>query len=138
MRTITKEIKRDMAHRLPNYQWKCRNVHWHTYKMLITLSGKEVQKEWSQKWMLRDFSLLKPIKERIDENRDHSYVWVWDDEVFLFLQDRGYKTYQMECDPTAENMAKFIYDKFRKEFPIESITIYETPTSFSTYNWEDE
>jgi hypothetical protein len=27
---------------------------------------------------------------------------------------------------------------FRKKFPIESITIYETPTSFSTYNWEDE
>lgn len=138
MRTITKEIKRDMAHRLPNYQWKCFNVHWHTYKMLITLSGKEVQKEWSQEWMLRDFWLLKPIKERIDENRDHTYVWVWDDEVFLFLQDRGYKTYKMENAPTAENMAKFIYDMFRKKFPIESITIYETPTSFSTYNWEDE
>jgi 6-pyruvoyl-tetrahydropterin synthase len=40
----------------------------------------------------------------------------------------------MENAPTAENMAKFIYDMFRKKFPIESITIYETPTSFSTYN----
>jgi 6-pyruvoyl-tetrahydropterin synthase len=40
----------------------------------------------------------------------------------------------MDTAPTAENMAKVIYDKFRKEFPLKSITIYETPTSFTTYD----
>jgi len=84
--------------------------------------------------MLRDFSLLKPIKEWLDENWDHAYVGCIEDEVLQYLTDKGYKTYQMDEDPTAENMAKFIYDKFRKEFPIKEITIYETPTSFSTYD----
>jgi len=135
---ITKEFKRDMAHRLPNYQGKCYNVHWHTYRCLITLEGKDLQKEWGQRGMLRDFSLLKPIKEWLDDNWDHAYVGCIEDEVLQYLEEKGYKTYQMDEDPTAENMAKFIYDKFRKEFPIKEITIYETPTSFSTYDWTNE
>ena len=135
---ITKEFKRDMAHRLPDYQWKCFNIHWHTYKVLITLEWKSVQNGWSNDWMLRDFWLLKPIKERIDENRDHAYVWKHNDNVLLYLKNEWFKVYAMDEAPTAENMAKVLYDKFKREFPIKEITIYETPTSFTTYNWEDE
>lgn len=135
---ITKEFKRDMAHRLPDYQWKCFNVHWHTYKVLITLEWKSVQNGWSNDWMLRDFWLLKPIKERIDENRDHAYVWKHNDNVLLYLKNEWFRVYAMDEAPTAENMAKVLYDKFKREFPIKEITIYETPTSFTTYNWEDE
>lgn len=135
---ITKEFKRDMAHRLPDYQWKCFNVHWHTYKVLITLEWKTVQNGWSNDWMLRDFWLLKPIKERIDDNRDHAYVWKHNDNVLLYLKNEWFKVYAMDEAPTAENMAKELYGKFKREFPIKEITIYETPTSFTTYNWEDE
>lgn len=135
---ITKEFKRDMAHRLPDYQWKCFNVHWHTYKVLITLEWKSVQNGWSNDWMLRDFWLLKPIKERIDDNRDHAYVWKHNDNVLLYLKNEWFRVYAMDEAPTAENMAKVLYDKFKREFPIKEITIYETPTSFTTYNWEDE
>ena len=135
---ITKEFKRDMAHRLPDYQWKCFNVHWHTYRILIELEWKTVQNWGSNDWMLRDFWLLKPIKEWIDENRDHAYVWHYEDKVALYLKNEWFKVYLMDTAPTAENMAKVIYDKFRKEFPLKSITIYETPTSFTTYDWEDE
>ena len=135
---ITKEFKRDMAHRLPDYQWKCFNVHWHTYKVLITLEWKSVQNGWSNDWMLRDFWLLKPIKERIDDNRDHAYVWKHNDNILLYLKNEWFKVYAMDEAPTAENMAKELYGKFKREFPIKEITIYETPTSFTTYNWEDE
>lgn len=135
MRECTKEIKRDMAHRLPDYQWKCYNIHWHTYKMLITVKGKVQNWGWND-WMLRDFSLFKPIKERIDENRDHSYVGKKWDTVLNYLSNEWFRTYEMENSPTAENMAEFIYHKFCKEFPLASITIYETPTSFSTYSKE--
>lgn len=138
MRTITKEFKWDMAHRLPDYQWKCWNVHWHTYKVLITLEWKTVQNGWSNDWMLRDFWLLKPIKEWIDENRDHSYVWVYGDKVTEWLKNEWFKVYVMDMAPTAENMAKILFDKFKNEFPLKSITIYETPTSFTTYDWENE
>ena len=138
MRTITKEFKWDMAHRLPDYQWKRWNVHWHTYKVLITLEWKTVQNGWSNDWMLRDFWLLKPIKERIDDNRDHAYVWKHNDNVLLYLKNEWFKVYAMDETPTAENMAKELYGKFKREFPIKEITIYETPTSFTTYNWEDE
>ena len=102
------------------------------------MEWKTVQNGWSNDWMLRDFWLLKPIKEWIDENRDHSYVWIYGDKVTEWLKNEWFKVYVMDIAPTAENMAKILFDKFKNEFPLKSITIYETPTSFTTYDWENE
>ena len=74
MRTATKEFKWDMAHRLPDHEWKCFNVHWHTYKALITVEWEELQVEWPETWMLRDFSNFKEIQKYIDEWVD--YIWI--------------------------------------------------------------
>ena len=86
MRTITKEFKRDMAHRLPDYEGKCFNVHWHTYKAQITLKSKNLRED-DKDWMVEDFNLLKVIKEWVDDNRDHSYVWRYDDDVLIYLSN---------------------------------------------------
>ena len=136
MRTITKEFKRDMAHRLPDYEGKCFNVHWHTYKAQITLKSKNLRED-DKDWMVEDFNLLKVIKEWVDDNRDHSYVWRYDDDVLIYLSNCWYRTYTLEESPTAENMAKFLYEVCEElidtETYIDSVTIYETPTSFTTY-----
>lgn len=124
-----------MAHRLPNYQWKCFNVHWHTYKALITIEGK-IQNWHSQDGMVMDFNWFNVIKQRIDENRDHSYVWRKDDEVLQFLKGKGFRTYEFDFSPTAENMSMHLFDiveMFLPTMTVKSVTIYETPTSFSTY-----
>lgn len=134
---ITKEIKRDMAHRLPDYQWKCFNVHWHTYKALITVSWN-IQKWWAEDWMVMDFNWFNKIKNWIDENRDHSYVWRNDDEVLKFLKEHKFRTFEFDFSPTAENMSEYLFNMVKWLLPdfleVENITIYETPTSFSTYS----
>lgn len=137
----TKEFKWDMAHRLPTHWWKCFNVHWHTYKALITIKWEHLQLDWSETWMLKDFSNFKPIKDWIDDYWDHSYVWVKWDEVLDFLKERWYRTYEMEVNPTAENMAKLLYQNCLHLIPdaeIDNVIIYETPTSFAEYStqWE--
>lgn len=141
MYKITKEFKWDMAHRLPSHKWKCFNVHWHTYKCLITFMWEEVQKEWAEEWMVRDFWNLKQVKEWIDENWDHSYVGkVWD-EVLEFLKDRWYRTFTMEDNPTAENMSKLLYEicsKFIPNVRLDKVVVYETPTSFAEYTTTNE
>lgn len=136
MFTVTKEIKWDMAHRLPSYNWKCFNVHGHTYKALITIE-REIQRLWIQDWMVMDFWDFKDIKDWIDENRDHSYVWRSDDEVLQFLKEKWYRTYEFSFSPTAEKMSEFLFkvveNLLSTTFKVKSVTIYETPTSFSTY-----
>lgn len=140
MYTATKEFKRDMAHRLPTHEWKCFNVHWHTYKALITIEWEDLQTEWPETWMLRDFSNFKEIKEWIDTYRDHAYVWVKWDEVLDFLAEKWYRTYEMSTNPTAEEMAYKLYIISRLslandwQYQVKSVTVYETPTSFSTYS----
>jgi len=133
----TKEFKRDMAHRLPTHWWKCFNVHWHTYKALITIQALNLQEEWVETWMIKDFSNFKPIKEWIDENWDHSYVGVYNDEVLDFLESKKFRTYTMKKNPTAENMAKLLYEKSKELLEwvwVVKVVIYETPTSFAEYS----
>ena len=141
MYKITKEFKWDMAHRLPSHQWKCYNVHWHTYRCLITFMGEKVQKEWAEEWMVRDFWNLKQVKEWIDTYRDHSYVGKKWDEVLEFLQEKWFRTFTMEDNPTAENMAKLLYEKCSEFIPnvrLDKVVVYETPTSFAEYTTTNE
>lgn len=130
-----------MAHRLPTHWGKCFNVHWHTYKALITIQWENLQVDWKEEWMLKDFSNFKPIKEWIDKNRDHAYVWISDDKVLNYLQSEWFKTFSFFGNPTAENMARFLYKKCEELLPdvqINNVIIYETPTSFAEYSdkWE--
>ena len=133
----TKEFKWDMAHRLPTHWWKCFNVHWHTYKALITIKWEHLQEEWVETWMIKDFSNFKPIKEWIDENWDHSYVWKDDDEVLAYLKEKNFRTFSMTTNPTAENMSYVLYEKAKELLTgveVDKVIIYETPTSFAEYS----
>ena len=133
----TKEFKRDMAHRLPTHWWKCFNVHWHTYRALITVQSETLQKEWVESWMIKDFSNFKPIKDWIDEHRDHAYVWSKEDKVVDYLKEQWFRVYTMYSNPTAEEMASFLFYKAKELLEwvdVVKVTVYETPTSFAEYS----
>ena len=89
---------------------------------------------------MREFSNFKEIKEWIDTYWDHAYVWVKWDEVLDFLAEKWYRTNEMPTNPTAEEMACKLYIISRLllandwQYQVKSVTVYETPTSFSTYS----
>ena len=94
------------------------------------------KKELNSLWMVKDFNDFKVIKDWIDENRDHSYVyWAWD-EVWEFLTEKWYRTYNMIVNPTAENMAEYLYNKF-SNFWVNKVMVYETPTSLSIFKKDE-
>jgi len=138
MYTVTKEISRDMAHRLPAHQWLCFNVHWHTYKAMFTLQSTSIQEEKeenAESSMVMDFQWFKVIKKWLDVNRDHAYVWKKGDRVLEFLKKEWFRIYEFDKSPTAEYMSYFLFDRFSKILEnLVSVTVYETPTSFSTYH----
>ena len=42
---VTKEFSSEMSHVLWNYDGPCRNVHGHSYRLFVTISGVPISKE---------------------------------------------------------------------------------------------
>jgi len=73
---LTKEFNFEMAHALWNYDGLCKNIHGHSYKLLVTVIGEAITDKKNPKLgMVMDFSDLKQIvKKEITEKYDHSIV----------------------------------------------------------------
>ena len=50
------------------------------------------------------------------------------------LKDEGFKIIEVSFRPTAENFAKYFYDKFNeKGYNVKEAVVYETPNNCATY-----
>ena len=93
MLSVTKIVKFDAAHWLPNHEGKCKNLHGHTWKVEIEVSGQ------METGMIIDFSeLKKTIQHYILVQLDHTC-----------LNERGGSAY-LE-NPTAENLCLWIHQQ---------------------------
>lgn len=122
---IKKEFTIDLAHRLQQHEWKCFNVHWHTYKIILFIKGEQ-KTEWPEIWMVMDFWNTKYIKDWFNENRDHSYLYNKWDEIWEFIKSKWMRVWECDFELTAENMCKFILKQFPELYGVE---VFETPTS---------
>jgi 6-pyruvoyltetrahydropterin/6-carboxytetrahydropterin synthase len=73
---ITREFPFEMAHALWNYDGPCRNIHGHSYRLFVTVSGKPLNDPASNRnGMLMDFSELKAIvRTTVIDQFDHALV----------------------------------------------------------------
>ena len=67
---LTKEFKFEMAHALKGYDGLCRNIHGHSYELLVTIKGVPISDPSSAKLgMVMDFGDLKKIASDLDSAR---------------------------------------------------------------------
>lgn len=113
---IWKEFTFEAAHLLPNVRegHKCRRLHGHSYRVKIFVEGElDPQLAW-----VVDFADIKKAFEPIRAQLDHYYLNDIED-----LEN-----------PTAEAIAKWIWQRLAPELPILSkIEIGETCTSGCVY-----
>jgi len=128
---VTKEIHFCYGHRLLNYEGKCRYFHGHNGKVEVQLSTEQLD----TRGMVRDFTEIKQILQTwIDQTLDHRMLLHREDPLRGVLEKAGEPVFVTESNPTAENIAKLIYDTARaKKLPVSSVTLWETPNSFATY-----
>ena len=128
---MTKEIHFCYGHRLLNYDGKCRYFHGHNGKVEIQLDAGSLD----ARGMVRDFTEIKAILGVwIDRTLDHRMLLHRKDPLRKTLQKAGEPVFVMDTNPTAENIARLIYDTARvKKLPVSSVTLWETPNSFATY-----
>jgi len=131
MYKVTKHIEFCYGHRLLNYAGKCRHLHGHNARVEVDIESERLD----ERGMVYDFGDIKEaIKKWIDETLDHNLLLNKADPVIPLLQTSGERFYLLDHNPTAESIAKLIYDHARSQgLPVVEVRLWETPTSFATY-----
>lgn len=137
---ISKEFSFDMAHLLDGHDGKCQNLHGHTYKLQVEICGN-LQPVGAKKGMVMDFSALKEaVNALILAPMDHAFIYDVNSprerQIAELLQKLDSKTFGVPFRTTAEELARFIFNRLKHEqhLPISSIRLWETPTSFCEYS----
>jgi 6-pyruvoyltetrahydropterin/6-carboxytetrahydropterin synthase len=131
MYQVTREIDFCYGHRLLNYEGKCRHLHGHNGRAVITIESPSLD----ERGMVLDFSDIKQaVSHWIDENLDHRMILRRDDPAVAALSELGEPMYLIDVNPTAENIAKLIFDMTAEHgFPVVETRLWETPRCFATY-----
>lgn len=132
MYEIVKSITFCYGHRLINYVGPCADLHGHNARADIMLASEELD----DRGMVIDFGDIRSvIKTWIDETLDHTLLLHKDDYIGAVLTANDEKFYVMDANPTAENIAKLIFEyALAQNFPVVSVTLWESDTSFARYS----
>jgi 6-pyruvoyltetrahydropterin/6-carboxytetrahydropterin synthase len=131
MYSVTREITFCYGHRLLDYEGKCRHLHGHNGRAVITLAATGLD----NLGMVVDFSRLKHVVGGwIDEALDHKMLLQRGDPVLPYLLERGEPVYVLDVNPTAENIARLIFDYAAQQgFPVVEVKLWETETCYASY-----
>ncbi|MCB5228492.1 MAG: 6-carboxytetrahydropterin synthase QueD [Candidatus Cloacimonetes bacterium] len=109
------------AHKLCGYEGACRNLHGHNWKVKVCLASQELDGIG----MALDFGVIKELLTKILDELDHAYL----NDLPAFKDQ----------NPTSENLARYIFERFEKEFAdtkikTESVEIQESERSSVVYS----
>ena len=137
MLTVYKECRFDAAHILTNHAGQCKNLHGHTYRVIVEVTARSDGAD-----MVIDFKDLKRlIEEKILARFDHAFIYDQtsesQSEIAEVITRHGMKGVGLPFRSTAENLARYFYQLLAAEVPVSGVKVYETPDSCAEYR-EDE
>jgi 6-pyruvoyltetrahydropterin/6-carboxytetrahydropterin synthase len=119
MYTVRIEDGFSAAHFLTRYHGKCERLHGHNYKVFVTAAGRDLD----DGGMLVDFGVLKTALRTVTAELDHTSL-------------NDHRAFSDGC-PSAERIARFIYDSLHAQMPSTSFTlveVFETDRNRATYS----
>jgi 6-pyruvoyltetrahydropterin/6-carboxytetrahydropterin synthase len=131
MYRVTRQIDFCYGHRLLDYEGKCRHLHGHNGRAVIVIESSTLD----ARGMVMDFSDIKRVVSTwIDEHLDHRMILRRDDPAAPVLRALGEPLHLLDVNPTAENIARLIFDFATTEgFPVVETRLWETPNCYATY-----
>lgn len=132
MHKVAKTLHFSYGHRLINYSGKCKNLHGHNAKVEILIESQKL----NPKGMVFDFGeIKKKLKKWIDQNWDHRMLLAKEDPLLPTIKKIDKTVVTLPFNPTAENLAKALFQKSRKlGLPVSEISFWETETSRASYS----
>ena len=129
MYLLSTEASFDAAHFLTKYEGKCKNIHGHRWRVVVSIEGE------LQNGMLVDFSILKNDLKELCDYFDHSFIVEKDSlskELFELL-NKEFLLRVVSFRTTAENFSKYFYDELSKKYKVSEVCVYETPNNSARY-----
>lgn len=129
---IAKEFRWEMGHRLPDHFGLCKNIHGHSYKMLVEFDG-----ELNEQGMIIDYYDVEKTINPIIEKLDHAFMVNKDDIMVLeFLKKMKSKKVVVDFQSTAENICLYLLNEMKKsDLPKNvneiKVRVYETSHDYA-------
>jgi len=128
---VAREIHFCYGHRLLNYEGKCKYLHGHNGRAVITLQSDTLD----PRGMVFDFGEIKrSLSAWIDDVLDHRMILRRDDPAIPLMKQLGEPVFLMDRNPTAENLARLIFDRAAElGLPVVEVRLWETPHCLAAY-----
>ena len=129
---IAKEFTWEMGHRLPFHTGKCKNLHGHSYKCMVELTGDP-----DENGMVMDYYDLKKVVEPILDELDHAFmVCKKDIEMIEALEKLNSRKVVVDFETTAENICVYLLSKIKSAKLLQNIhsikvRVLETENSYA-------
>ena len=129
---VAKEFRWEIGHRLPEHFGLCKNIHGHSYKLIVEFEG-----ELDKQGMIIDFYDVEKIINPIIEKLDHAFMVKKDDEATIKLLEKvNSKKIVVDFNSTVENISKYLLSEIKKvSFPPNvgsvKVRVYETAFDYS-------
>ncbi len=130
---VGKLFKWEMSHRLPFHEGQCKNVHGHSYKMLVELEGGT-----NENGIVIDYYDINRVVAPLLDKIDHAFLCDENDRRMIeFLKENNFKIFLTPGFTTSENMTLFFMNlllpEFRKFDNLHSLMlrIYETEDAYA-------
>lgn len=130
---ITKQFDFEMAHALTEYSGKCRNIHGHSYKFEVTVTGNREM----ESGMVIDFKKLKDIvNETIVNQLDHCLVLNKNvDAELIDAVKRNFERVKIvDFQPSTENLLDYFADLLLPKLP-NNVHLYSMRLQETEQSW---
>ena len=137
MFSVAREFSFSYGHRLYRYDGRCRRLHGHNARVEIEVQGDGDALD--ELGMALDFTNLKETLGRwIDETLDHRVFLAKNDPLAETLRAAGEEPVLFDGNPTAERLAKAIYDHAVSiGLRVSKVDFWETRNCRATYTRHD-
>ena len=110
MYSVVKRIEFCYGHRLVDYEGVCRHPHGHNAVAEIEIRAEALD----DSAMVRDFGEIKRVVEAwVKRELDHKMILRRDDPLVEALHALGEPVYVVDANPTAECIARILYEQVR-------------------------
>ena len=101
------------------------------------MQTEELKDDLQHKGMYVDFGELKKDLRDIADSMDHALIIERNslkETTLEALKSENFRIIELDFRPTAENMAKYFYEKIKElGYSMKSVTVYETPANSAAY-----
>jgi 6-pyruvoyltetrahydropterin/6-carboxytetrahydropterin synthase len=120
--TLTSHLEFSAAHHLRGYDGNCARLHGHNWKVEVSVSGKQL----NDVGMLLDFKEIKRRSKAVIDELDHFYL-------------NNIPPFDAELNPTAENIAWFLFERLSKDInderiSVASVKVWENDRNAATFS----